>query len=300
MSEGTAPAAPVTPAVVETPDQPDATGVVAPKAGTAPAPPAAEPQLYEVKVKGKAKRLTLPQVLALAQKSEGAEEAFRVATETQKKNERLLKELTEDPSAVLARLGIDPDKMLGDYVARKAKADAMTPEQRERQQLEAELKTLKAEKEKQEKSRVEAEQKTQDEATARRLESTLLAEAKRKSLPGTPENLDLLCAVAIEAIEHGYEPTAAQIVDEVLERRAEELKAHGQKLLPALSDEELLAHVGQERLKKLLTASLKGLPSPGKRPAASAAEVKVEKPQRGYITPSEFMRDMNGRFTGRG
>lgn len=285
--------APETPAPVRGPD-----GKFLPKAGTEPkpheaAPKAAAPpvpELVELVVDGKPRKLTLEQLKARAQKAEGAEARFREAQEAIQKSATLMKEFEEDPEAVLVKLGHDPEKFLARYLEKRAKEAAMSPDEKRLHDAEARAQAAEAKVAAAEKERQEAAQRDADSKTFARLEKNLLTKAKEYGLEQTPKTLELLCQKALEAVEHGYEPTADQLCQDILDEENGRMTKWEERVLAKLTPEQLIEKLGPERIAAIGKATLAQLPAPGqpKKQPAEEAPKKTEKP---YIGMAEFLKE---------
>lgn len=273
----------------ETPAPTPANGAPAkppPKAETSSATP---PELFELVVKGKPLKLTKEQILARAQKSEAAEETMREARAAIRQSEELFAQFQEDPEAVLAKFGLDPDKILSRHVEKKAKEAALTPEEREKQRIERELQEKTAKLEAFEKEKREAAQKEIDERTWNQLEETFIAKAEEHGLPKSPATLQMMAEVAMEALDYGYALTPDQICHEVLFRQKQHLRERDERLLKHMSADQLIEYIGPERFAQMQQASLKRAPPPGKAKKAETP-APAKRPEKGYISPSEFLK----------
>lgn len=276
-----------------------ATGKETP-AAVEPAPPPVqteEEELLELKVGDKTERLTRAQVIARAQKAEAADRRFREASEKQKRAEELIAEFEADPEAAYARTGKDPAKLFETYLAKKARDATLTPEQKEREALQKQLEEYKARE-----AKTVAEQKTkaqeeQDKRTFANLESKLLGAASKHGLDQTPETLEMLCDVALEAIDMGYSLTEDQICQEVIHRQKQHISARDQKILTKyLNDPAKLAeYIGPKAVEALLKHSLTKAPPPGGAPAAPKARPAKDPATGRYMSEAEFERSVGMR-----
>lgn len=283
-----APAAPVAPtngAHPTTPQKP-----VAPKA-----PVSAEPvdDSEEYVIDGKPTRLTKAQRQLVVQKGLAADKRFKEAADTRNKAEELLKLFETDPEAALAKLGKDPSKVFGEHMAKKAKLELMTPEQREAEKTQRELAEWKQKAEAADAEKKATHQAEVDKRNFDALESQLIGAADRHGLDSSPDTLQALCDIALEFIEFEVVPTADQIAQEHIRREKEHIETRDKKLLSVLTGKKLLDYIGAGNMAKLKAAmaeadaaSLNDIPKPQAR---NRVPVKAhERTVKGYVRESDF------------
>jgi len=269
-------------------------------------PAKGQEELFEVVVNGKTLKLTKEQLLTRAQKAEAAAEQFRESAKVKKELaeqnkliERLLKDLVEDPDKVYSALGQDPDKVRNDWLARKAKNDAMDPAERQRLAMENELHSTKSELEQARQEKANALQAQMDERQGQLIEKTLVSAAQKHGLPKTPQTLELMVTTAMEALELGIEMTGDQVAAEVKYQQQQALDAQKSRV-DALSGDELLDFLGKENVSKLLKATKARIPTPGTvKPAPVTNGHTVKPPDGGYTTPQDFEKRMEEMLYGK-
>lgn len=279
---------------------PVAPPVEAPAATKAPAAKAPEPeQSDEYEIDGKKVMLTRTQARTAIQKAAAADKRLQEAAEKRKETEALAKLFEEDPEAALRKLGKDPEKVIADHLAKKAKQALMTPEQVEAERLKREHDELKSEVEKSKKEKAELANKEKDAKTAEMLEAGLVAAADKYGLDSEPEVLDQLCAIGIEFIDdYAIVLTPDQVAQEYLRREGESISARDRKKLSKLEGKKLLEYLGNPTLEKVKAAmaaldaeSLKQIPAPVK---AKTTQVKAHTREvRGHISESAFDKKFN-------
>lgn len=302
MSDIAAPAAPVAPA---------ASGESGAKpAETAPVTKAAEPEpSEEYEIDGKKVSLTKTQARTYIQKSFAVDKRMQTVAEKEKAANALVAEFERDPEAAMRKAGKDPEKILQALLERKAKQATMTPEQLERAKLEEERDALKADKEKREKAEKAKADSELDQHNEKALETQLIEAADAHGLDGTPETLEELCDIALELLELGLNPSAAQVAQEFIRRDGEYLELREKKVVPRLKGPklnaylkanvgallklpaaELLEVLGPEGVKAIQEATLTKLPGPGARVAPKGAPI-VPPPRNGagrFISEAQF------------
>lgn len=239
-----------------------------------PAKAAEEPEPSDdYEIDGKVQRLTRTQVRTLVQKSTAADKRLQEASEKRKTVDELARLAEEDPEAFLAKVGKDPAKVIEGLLARKAKLELMTPEQRERAKLEEELKAERAKTAKIEEERKAAAAREADERNEQQLTQQLISAAEKYDLDKTPETLEGLAEVAMDLLAYGVAPTVDQVAQEFLRRETEHIEQRDRKLMPKLKGEKLLKYLGEAVLKEIdaareavRAASLAKIPAPTLKP----------------------------------
>lgn len=210
----------------------------------APVVAAKEPEpTDDYEIDGRKVTLTRTQARTHIQKSGAVDKRLQEATEKQKSLDARIAEFEADPEAALAKMGKDPTKILEAMLARKAKLELMTPEQREAQALRDERDALKKEADKTAAEKKAALDKEMDEHKSMALEQQLIGAADAHGLDASPETLEGLCDVALELLELGLTPTADQVAQEFIRRDQEHLEARDRKIIPKLKGERLKTYL---------------------------------------------------------
>lgn len=257
------------------------------------APPPEVDDSEEYVVDGKKVRLSKAQRLLHFQKSATADKRLQEATEKQKALEELEKLFESDPEAYFAKKGKDGSKFIAEHLAKKAKLELMTPEQRESLKLQQERDEYKAKLDAAEKKETEAKQAEVDKRNFQALEEQLIEAADKHGIDTTPDALESLCEIALEYVEHQVPISADQIAKEHVRREREHVERRDKKLLTLLEGKKLLAYLGDATLAKVKAAmasadaeSLKEIPAPQARPKVP---VKAhERTVKGYVREADF------------
>ncbi len=293
MSEVAAPAAPaVAPtngAHPTTPQKPAA----AVKAPPMDAKPVEIDDSEEYVVDGKPVRLSKAQRQLHFQKALAADKRLKEAADTRNKAEELLKLFETDPEAALAKAGKDPAKVFGEHMAKKAKLELMSPEQREAEKLQRERDEYKAKVEATESERAEARKAEADKLNFGAVEKQILAAADKHGLDSDPDTLDSICAIALEFLDLGIVISADQAAEEHIQREKEHISKRDQKVLSKLEGKKLLSHLGPDIVAKVKAAmaqadadSLNEIPKPQAKPKI---QVKAhEREVKGYVRETDF------------
>lgn len=275
----------VTPVTVS-PAAPDGTAAPTP-AITRPAEP--EPT-DDYEIDGKKVTLTRTQAKTYIQKAAAVDKRLQSVAEKEKKLDAMLADFEKDPEAVLAKAGKDPAKALEAFLTKKAAQGLMTQEQKERAALEAERDELKAkQKAVEDEKRTKAEQEI-DRRNFEAIEQQLVAAADRSGVDGTPEALEMMCEVAIEALDLGLNLTPDQIAQEVIRRQKEHVEARDKKLLSKLEGKKLLEYLGPDLVKRIQAATLAGIPAPAVKPRAKPTALPPRSEAGKFVSENDFNR----------
>ncbi len=287
--------APVTPAAAPSGAPPNgAQKPIAAKApDTKPAPPVEVDDSEEYIVDGKPVRWTKAQRQLNFQKAIAADKRLKEAADKRAQADDLIKLFETDPEAALAKAGKDPAKLIAEHLAKKAKLELMTPEQREADKLQRERDEWRTKAEAAEKEKQSAHQAEVDKRNFSALESQLIGAADRHGLDSSPETLQSLCDIALEFLEYEVLPSADQIAKEHLRREREHIEKRDKRLLSVLSGKKLLDYLGADGLSKVKAAlaeadaaSLNDIPKPQARPKV---QVKAhEREVKGYVREADF------------
>ena len=164
--------------------------------------------------------------LETMQKAAAAEKRMSEAAEIRKAYAQLKEIAKNDPAQILKQLaGVeDPRAWAEQLLAEQIRQEMLPPHEREKQELQRTLETER-------KARTELETRIQREAQAKadaeagaRLEQEFQATFQRLNLDWTPENVELVGQLALQATEEGVDLTPDQLAAEVqgiLRRRDE-------------------------------------------------------------------------------
>lgn len=205
-----------------------------------------------------------------------------------------MQELKTNPRKALANpmIGIDIKQLAADILEEEIENSRKSPEQLEREKLQAELKALRDEREEEKR---QAEQ-LQEQATLERLYDkydTMISSAldSNPDLPTTPYIVDKMTKYMAIAVDEGYEPDMGIITDIVRGEINEDI----QHLLRVLPVDKVEALIGKDVLNKLRTsrlASAKKAPTPIKAAIKDVATKKA--PVSSAINKKVSIKDFFG------
>ncbi len=266
--------------------------------------PSEKPKKYQVKVDGGVEEASEEELLAAYSKVKAANKRFQEAAEERKmaaqakaEAEKIKESIKSDPWSVLASLGIDSRKAAEEFLIQQLERDAMSPEQKEAEELRRKLKEYE---EKESRSKQEAEDRAKKEQEeAERAEAQKLTEEITKSfeiefqealesskLPRNPKLIAKMAEIMMDAEQEGYSISAKQAA-KIVEKDIKMLK---QALINDLDPDTLAEFLGEENIKKIRKRDVEKLknPIPESKQAIKEDKPKKEAPR----SPDEWLRDI--------
>lgn len=254
VSSGAPSATPSTPSQVDSSPVADAGNEVAEQTSPQAAPQPSEQEVkaaikkWKLKSNGKEREITdEAEIQRLAQMGLGAHEKFEQAATTRKKAEAILEVLQKDPAKALASLGLDVRKLAEEYLVAEANKQMMSPEQRQKSEIQQEIQRLKAEKDamltEQREQRV-AQLQVKYEAD---IQDQIIGAIDQYKLPKNPKTVARIAEYMANALENGYEATALDVATRVKQDLEEEYKTH----LSSYTVEDLIKALGEDKLKSI-------------------------------------------------
>lgn len=218
--------------------------------------PTPEERKLKISIEGQDEWLTEAQAITRLQKQKWSEKQTQEAAKARKEAEALARRFQEDPEAALIALGKDPAAFFEAHLAKKAKLELMSPEQQETYKIQQERDQLKAEKEQTLKERQDQEELDAFKVTRDKTMKTLMALADKHGLDETPETLDDMLKIGMEAIELGYPLTYDQLAVELKLQREEAAKSLTKVLTTITEGPKLLEYLGPDVVKRVLKATI--------------------------------------------
>lgn len=254
---------------------------------------------WKLKSQGKEREVTdEAELVRLANMGLGAHEKFEQAAKTRKQAEAVLELLQKDPAKALKSLGYDVGKLAEEYIVEEANKKMMTPEQREKHEIQQEIQRLKAEKD----QMVKAQQEEQLQKLTTKYESDIqdeiISAIDKYKLPKNPKTVARLADYMASALQNGYEASALDVALRVRQDLEEEHKS----LYSQYSVEDLLKVIGEDKLKQIRQYEVnkvkaKAIPSPVKTdavasPISSDSDNKPKKKQ----SMDEFQQELMDKY----
>lgn len=187
------------------------------------------------------------ELVRLAQLGLGASEKFEQAAQNRKKAEAIIDLFQKDPAKALKALGHDVRKLAEDYLYTEAQKQMMSPEQKEKAEIQEEIQRLKAEKEEMVKQQQEERIGKLQAKYEADIQTDIISAIDKYRLPKNPKTVARMAEYMASALENGYEITAQDIAPRVRQDLEEEHKS----LFNHYDVEDLLKLLGGDQLKKI-------------------------------------------------
>lgn len=158
------------------------------------------------------------------------------------------KELQENPFNVLAReMGMDPNQLIEKYINEQLEQAAKSPEQVERERIEAELKALKDEREREKKESEARELERLQQQEFERYDMLMDQALTKSDLPKSPYVVKKIADYMLVALQSGYEVTPEDVIPLV----REEMQQDVSEMFQALPEDVIEQLLGDGVLNKL-------------------------------------------------
>lgn len=251
---------------------------------------------WKLKSQGKTREITdEAELVRLAQLGLGAHEKFEQAAGTRKKAEAVLELIQKDPAKALQSLGLDVRKLAEQYIVDEAQRQMMSPEERQKHEIQQEIQKLKAEKDEMLKQQREERISQLQAKYEVDIQDQIIGAIDKYKLPKNPKTVSRIAEYMASALENGYEASALDVATRVRQDLEEEHKA----MFGHYNVEDLLKLLGDDKLKEIRQYEVnkvkaKALPSPVKTEAVPTPKSKDEdeKPKKKY-TMDEFQSEMD-------
>lgn len=218
------------------------------------------------------------ELVRLAQLGLGASEKFEQAAKNRKQAEAIIDLFQKDPAKAMKALGHDVRKLAEEYLYNEAQKSMMTPEQKQKAEIQEEIQRLKQEAEdlktQQREDRISQLQAKYEND----IQTDIIGAIDKYKLPKNPKTVARMAEYMASALENGYELTAQDIAPRVRMDLEEEHKS----LFNHYDVEDLLKLLGDGQLKKIREYEINKVKA--KSPAA---------PTQTITTPSTKKDDYN-------
>ena len=189
-----------------------------------------------------------------------------------------LQDLKTNPKKALSNpaIGIDVKQLAAEILEEEIRQSQKTPEQIEREKLEAELQALKSERER-EKQELEArELERLTEAEFERYDNLMSQALETSNLPKSPYTVKKMTEYMIQAVENGIDVSPSDVIPLI----QKEMESDVRELMRALPPEMVEQLLGQEiisSLRKNRVSAAKKPPVPVKAAAKDVGNKTVQK-----------------------
>lgn len=203
---------------------------------------------WKLKSQGKTREVSDEgELVRLAQLGLGAHEKFQQAAGTRKQAEAILELLQKDPAKALSSMGMDVRKLAEDYLVEEAKKLQMSPEERQKHELQQEIQRLQQEKAEIEQSKQEERIQTLQAKYEVDIQDQIIGAIDRYKLPKNPKTVSRIAEYMASALENGYEANALDVASRV----RQDIEDEHRSLYSQYNVEDLISLLGQDQLKKI-------------------------------------------------
>lgn len=201
------------------------------------------------------------------QLAKAAQRAMQENSSFQKQVQDFLGGFKKDTRAALLQMGIDPKEFAASVIEEEIKKQQMSPEERERQELQDKIRKLEEERksEKEQTEKQEYERLLQQEYE--KVESQISTALESSGLPKSPYAIKKVADYMMVAAEKGVELSAADIAPIVREEIQKEMR----ELIAALDEDGAEEFIGKEIINKIRK---KNLSRSKQTPASLKAQIK--------------------------
>lgn len=153
----------------------------------------------------------------------------------------------QDPFAAMQELGLSPDQAIDEYINKQLENAKKTPEQIEKERLEAELQQLKAEREREKEELQTKELKRLQQQEFERYDMLMEQALSKTDLPKTPYTIKKIADYMLVALEAGKDVSPEDVIPLV----REEMHSDLQQMFSSLPEDVVEGLLGEQVLNKL-------------------------------------------------
>lgn len=162
----------------------------------------------------------------------------------EKEIKQLITEGTKNPRQLLKELNIDERELARQIIEQEIENSQKSPEQLEKERIEAELKALKEEREREKQEFEQKEFERLQEQAYEKYDQQMTDALEKSNLPKEPYIVKKIADYMLVALQEGYDVSA----DDVIPLVKQELEKDIQSLISAMPDEALEQFLGKQRL----------------------------------------------------
>lgn len=168
--------------------------------------------------------------------------------ELEKELQAFFKAMKDDPFAILANeLQMNPEEIIEQYINKQLEQAKKSPEQLEKERLEAELRSIREEREREKQEAQQRELERLQQQEFERYDILMEQALTKSSLPKTPYAVKRIADYMLVDLEAGYDVTPEDVIPLV----EQELNSDLKELFSALPEEQIEALLGEQVLNKL-------------------------------------------------
>lgn len=195
------------------------------------------------------------------QKARAGDKRLQQYSQLESEVGKFIKRLKDDPEAALSdpSIGVDVKKLAASVVEKEIKKSQLSPAEREKQELQDELKRLKDQTKKDKEEAEEREFRTKCETEHARIESEMVQALAANQLPKSSGAIKRMASYMLQANNEGIDLTIADLAPIVKAEMQQEL----QDLLSQLSEDHAETFIGKDIISKIRKKNISKAKSAG-------------------------------------
>lgn len=216
------------------------------------------------------------------QLSKKAQKSMQEASTIKSQVQDFVKMLTSDTKAALAQLGIDPKEFAASVIEEELKLQAMSPEQRERLELQQKLKALEEEREREKEDFNQRELARLQQQEYERVETKMVAAIENSGIPRSTYAIKKMASYMMDGAKEGVvlEP------EDVVELVKQEIQQDLRDMINALGEDKVESFIGKDILDKVRKKNISKIKQ---TPASAKSGIKEIGATKSQAKPSEKM-----------
>lgn len=216
------------------------------------------------------------------QLSKKAQKSMQEVSSIRSQVQDFVKMLTGDTKAALAQLGIDPKEFAASIIEEELKLQAMSPEQRERLELEHKLKQLEEEREREKQEFNQRELSRLQQQEYERVETKMVAAIESSGIPRSTYAIKKMASYMMDGAKEGVMLEPEDVVELVKQEIQDDLK----ELINALGEDRVENFIGKDILDKVRKKNISKIKQ---TPASVKSGIKEVSSSKSASKPAEKM-----------
>jgi hypothetical protein len=216
------------------------------------------------------------------QLSKKAQKSMQETSTIKSQVQDFVKMLTSDTKAALAQLGIDPKEFAASVIEEELKLQAMSPEQRERLELQQKLKALEEEREREKEDSNQRELARLQQQEYERVETKMVAAIESSGIPRSTYAIKKMASYMMDGAKEGVMLEPEDVVELVKQEIQEDLR----EMINALGEDKVESFIGKDILDKVRKKNISKIKQ---TPASAKSGIKEVASAKSQTKPSEKM-----------
>jgi len=225
--------------------------------------------------------------------------AEKAKEEAKKLAEERFEKLKSDPFSVLAELGLNPRELSEEYLIRQLEKEMMSPEQKEKLDLEEKLKSYEqkeAERKAEEEARAEQAKKEQEQQEitslrkkyAEEYQGSFINALDKAGLPKNPTTVRRVAEVVLNSLSQGEEIP----VEHAIRIVEQDYRSGLSEFLKELDADTLAKFLGDEAVDKLRQRNVAKVKNPTPKKEQVEEKPKSAPKERQFMDPYEWQQEL--------